>query len=157
MIDNVRTSDVLYQDLHVLTMRRCYILIAIVPRLLTASWQVKEDAHYYAQRAIHVSARRKKETVHMRELSQQLQQTQEAMQRMQQEQTAWQERQMAIMREEYARAITAHREEVRQDEPQHGMEDDETEIQMVEQLLQYEKEVEQLRQLNKEQVSGWHA
>ena len=122
--------------------------------------QARESARYHEKKAIYLATERKKE---VQNLSQQLQQTQNAMAAMQQEQTAWRDQQLALMHEEYNRAIKEHAVQPQTENQgaaqlvQQGNDgNDDTEIQMVEQLLQFEREVQQLQNTNEQHVSCWH-
>src|SRR3979490_1060226 len=79
----------------------CCIFLAVTSRVLTASWQMKEDARYHEKWAIHASTERKKQAAHVQQLSQQLRETQEAMEGIWHDEAIWQERQLAAMREQY--------------------------------------------------------
>jgi hypothetical protein len=113
-------------------------------KLALRSLQLRENARYHEKRASFIAAQRQNETNRMQELTQQLQVAHETMEAMRQERLAWEQQ----MRQ---------RDDGMEVE-QEGLpgNDDDTEAQMIAQLLQFENEIDTLRNANRRLVSDCH-
>jgi hypothetical protein len=142
--------------------------------------QVSKDARYHERRATYVAAERRKDSDRLKELTQQLERTQETtaamaaeLERLQplkqqlqqaeearrsaeQDQSTWKEQQLRALQNEFQEELNKRWQELqRQNQAQTNTaseQNDDTEMQMVEQVLQYEREVESLRGSNEQLV-----
>jgi hypothetical protein len=121
--------------------------------------QVIRDARYHEKRATHVATEWRKDYDQLKDLTQtlegtqqQLQLAQEAKRSMEQDRSAWQKQQLEALQKEFHKELEKRWEEL-QRQAQMNTQNDDTETQMVEQMLQFENEVESLRS-TKERLVG---
>jgi hypothetical protein len=142
--------------------------------------QVTKDARYHERRATYVAAERRKDSDRLKVLTQelerakettaamvaelerlqplrqQLQEAEEARRSVEQDQSAWKEQQLQTLQKEFHEELNKRWQELqRQNQAQTNTaseQNDDTEMQMVEQVLQYEREVESLRGSNEQLV-----
>jgi hypothetical protein len=109
-------------------------------------FQAIETARHHEHRATYMAFRRRSETLQLQELTERLRIAERTVEAMKQERQAWDERMQEIdERDENEMVVQAEIGGCR--------EDDDTERQMVEQLLQFEQEIDTLRNVNRHLVS----
>jgi hypothetical protein len=115
------------------------------------AWQMEQTTRLQEEFGRELAKRTQTANVET-EVARELQQTRAALETMQRERDAWQE-ERGRLQEEFGRELAKRSQTANvQLEQDHG--DDQTERQMVDQLLQAETQIEQLRQVNAMLVSG---
>lgn len=128
---------------------------------MTSLLQAFQDARYHEKRATYVATERRKDSDRFKDLTQrlegtqqQLQLAQEAKRSMEQDRSAWQKEQLEALQKEFHKELEKRWQELQSQAQTNtaNEQNDDTEMQMVEQVLQFEHEVGSLRSTNERLV-----